>query len=122
MPTSRAASPTCDSMVGRCPTRKSWRSSHGPDRLGGRRMGTLALPVRAYRLYPPRGRDYDDHQYGHVYDEVELTTADTAVIAIDLWNLGADGPPLVPKLGKYWEYNYLGGHGVARSAETIVAE
>jgi hypothetical protein len=89
---------------------------------GARVMSTVSLPVRSYRVYPPPGQDYDDRRYGHVSDVVELTTANTALIAIDLWNLGADGPPLVPDLGKYWEYNYLGGHGVAKRAGQIVVQ
>ncbi len=85
-------------------------------------MGTFQLPVRSYRVYPLPGQAYDDRNYGHVHKTVELDTANTAVIAIDMWNLGGDGEPVIPGVEKYWEYNYMGGHGVAKRAGTIMEE
>ena len=85
-------------------------------------MPAITLPIRAYRVYPLAGQEYDDHNFGHVYENLTLDTEQTAIIAIDLWNLGGDGPPLDPKLGKYWEYNYMGGHGVAKRAGKIMRE
>lgn len=85
-------------------------------------MAAFHMPVRSYRVYPLPGQAYDDHNYGHVHKTVELDTANTAVIAIDMWNLGGDGEPVIPGVEKYWEYNYMGGHGVAKRAGKIKAE
>ena len=83
-------------------------------------MATFHMPVRSYRVYPLPGQAYDDRNYGHVHKTVELDTTNTAVIAIDMWNLGGDGEPVIPGVEKYWEYNYMGGHGVAKRAGTIM--
>ena len=85
-------------------------------------MGTFQMPVRSYRVYPLPGQAYDDRNYGHVHKTVEFDTANTAVIAIDMWNLGGDGDPVIPGVEKYWEYNYMGGHGVAKRAGKIMVE
>lgn len=85
-------------------------------------MATFHMPVRSYRVYPLPGQAYDDRNYGHVHKTVELDTSNTAVIAIDMWNLGGDGEPIIPGVEKYWEYNYMGGHGVAKRAGKIMQE
>ena len=85
-------------------------------------MVTFQLPVRSYRVYPLPGQAYDDRNYGHVHKTVELDSTNTAVIAIDMWNLGSDGEPIIPGVEKYWEYNYMGGHGVAKRAGKIMEE
>ena len=56
-------------------------------------MATFQLPVRSYRVYPLPGQAYDDRNYGHVHKTVELDTTNTAVIAIDMWNLEAMAIP-----------------------------
>ncbi len=85
-------------------------------------MAKFQLPVRSYRVYPLPGQEYNDHNYGHVHKTVELNADNTAVIAIDMWNLGSDGEPVIPGVEKYWEYNYMGGHGVAKRAGKIMVE
>ena len=33
-------------------------------------MPAITLPIRAYRVYPLAGQEYDDHNFGHVYENL----------------------------------------------------
>jgi len=79
------------------------------------------LPVRQYRCHPLPGQEYDEASFGHVHREIELDPAATALVTVDLWNMGFEPEPLVPELGREAEIGFigLGARGAAEARRII---
>jgi nicotinamidase-related amidase len=83
----------------------------------------MRLPVRQYRCYPLAGAEYDESQFGYVERTLELDPTHTALITVDLWDMGWHDEPLVPDLGRYWEHNFVGlGRRACAEARRVTEE
>jgi len=71
-------------------------------------MSTPRFPVRRYRAYPLPGQEYDDHNFGYVEQIVAWAPENTAVVSVDLWDMGWSPEPLDPALGREAELNFMG--------------
>ncbi len=81
------------------------------------------LPVRQYRYHALPGQEYDEASFGHVQREIELDPAATALVTVDLWNMGWEDEPLAPDLGRDAEYHFIGlGRRAALEGKRRVAE
>jgi nicotinamidase-related amidase len=81
----------------------------------------FTLPVRQYRCYPLPGQECDEASFGHVHRTLELDPAATALVTVDLWNMGFEPEPLVPDLGREAEIGFigLGARGAAEARRII---
>jgi nicotinamidase-related amidase len=84
----------------------------------------LNLPVRYWPCCPrpevPLAA-YDEKALAYGQATLELPVTQTAFMLVDCWNLTKDGPPVVPGVPKYWDYNFVaGGASWLARAETIV--
>ena len=81
----------------------------------------FTLPIRQYRCYALPGQEYDEANFGHVHREIELDPAATALVTVDLWNMGFEPEPLVPEVGREAEIGFigLGARGAAEARRRI---
>jgi nicotinamidase-related amidase len=84
----------------------------------------LQLPVRYWPQCPPSDvplGEYDEKALLYGETTLEMAVEQTAFMLVDCWNITREGPPAVPDLAKYWDYNFIaGGISWLARAEEIV--
>ena len=61
-------------------------------------MTTIKLPIRYTRQYPGPGEDADESGIVHEFTEDEFDTEKTALILVDIRNIGMGPAPLHPNV------------------------
>lgn len=83
----------------------------------------MVLPVRHYRCYVPPGQEWEEANFGYAPREVELDPAATALVTVDLWDMGWHEAPLDATLGRDAEYHFIGlGRRAAEEGKRVTEE
>ena len=83
----------------------------------------MTLRTRRQRCYVEPGQPYDEAGFGALEVPLELAPAHTAMITVDLWNMGWSEQPLALELGLDAEYSFLGvGRRTAAEAQRRTTE